>query len=228
MASATRTRIVLPDATWEDVYNSWRESIVAATDKTAKKYVIDVSTLRHRLLLHLPRFSPETLDQSAIETETERLAAGIDRQQSCYTEWITRQPFQTLDKHSASVREVPSELARVIHERFHYIGYFRDGTHFGAYYNEDTLPFVMATVSTTDLKLLRAELPRKEFEQTRLVSRVYAFHWAPRNSISYLLGFIRRIFSEARGVSRLFTWVNPNLGFLTASYRASNWHLHTR
>jgi hypothetical protein len=58
----------------------------------------------------------------------------------------------------------------------------------------------------------------------RVVSRVFAFELAPRNSISYLLA---RSAQEEKnlGVTELMTYVNPNMGFTGSSYRASGWRL---
>jgi hypothetical protein len=59
---------------------------------------------------------------------------------------------------------------------------------------------------------------------TRVVSRVFAFDSAPRNTISYLLS---RAADEERhlGTNVLTTYVNPNMGFSGSSYRASGWRL---
>jgi hypothetical protein len=184
--------------------------------------------LQHRLLLHLPRFSPVELDAWGLDAETERLATVIAAEQARYRDWTTMQRIVSLEKSHSFVREVSLDVARVIHEKFHYIGNFRGGTHLGAYHNTDTVPFVMATVSVTDLELLKTDLTSDALQRTMFVSRIYAFQWAPPNSISYLLGAIRRRLFESSGITALFTWVNPNLGFRAASYRASNWHLYAR
>jgi hypothetical protein len=59
-------------------------------------------------------------------------------------------------------------------------------------------------------------------EFARVVSRVFVFEGAPRNSISYLLSRVAR---EERhlGVTDLLTYVNPNMMFSGSSYRASGW-----
>jgi hypothetical protein len=62
-----------------------------------------------------------------------------------------------------------------------------------------------------------------------VLSRVFAFDWAPHNAITYLL---RRALVVAQdehpSVRLVVTYVNPNLGFSAASYRAGNWTLFAR
>src|SRR5207253_687620 len=57
-----------------------------------------------------------------------------------------------------------------------------------------------------------------------VVSRVFAFDLAPRNTLSFLLAAVQR---EERhfGVTDLLTYVNPNMGFTGTSYYAANWAL---
>jgi hypothetical protein len=56
------------------------------------------------------------------------------------------------------------------------------------------------------------------------VSRVYSFDVAPPNAISFLLAKVRQVIRrEIPSVQLLTTAVDPNLGFVGASYRAANW-----
>jgi hypothetical protein len=56
------------------------------------------------------------------------------------------------------------------------------------------------------------------------VSRVYSFDVAPPNAISFLLAKVRQVIRrEIPAVQLLTTAVDPNLGFVGASYRAANW-----
>lgn len=65
---------------------------------------------------------------------------------------------------------------------------------------------------------------RNSIGLARVVSRVFAFEGAPKNSISYLLSRVARA-ERRRGVTDLLTYVNPNMGFTGNSYRASGWRL---
>jgi hypothetical protein len=59
---------------------------------------------------------------------------------------------------------------------------------------------------------------------SRVISRVFAFEGAPKNTISYLLSRVSQEERKAE-VARLVTYVNPNMGFNGVSYRASGWGL---
>lgn len=71
-----------------------------------------------------------------------------------------------------------------------------------------------------DLLLSRSGTP----DSARVVSRVFAFEGAPKNSISYLLSRAARE-ESLLGTTELVTYVNPNMGFTGSSYRASGWDL---
>jgi hypothetical protein len=85
----------------------------------------------------------------------------------------------------------------------------------------------LATLSPMDIGNLEPLFPVEDSRKRCLVlSRLFAFDWAPRNTISFLLGQMSRwAASEAPEVDWLLTYLNPNLGFTGASYQASNWSL---
>jgi len=62
-----------------------------------------------------------------------------------------------------------------------------------------------------------------------MLSRVFAFDWAPQNTITFV---VRRALVVARdqfpAARMVLTYVNPNLGFSAASYRAGNWTAFAR
>jgi len=81
----------------------------------------------------------------------------------------------------------------------------------------------ICSISRLDLPLIEQQLPVMRGEAA-VISRVFAFDWAPRNTISYLLARAERYASREQGEIRmLLTYVNPNLGFTGASYKAANW-----
>jgi hypothetical protein len=82
-----------------------------------------------------------------------------------------------------------------------------------------------ATVSPLDVNHLRARIKSgADSGQGSILSRVFVFPWAPRNTISCLLGWIAKQMRSGHTDRRaMFTYVNPNLGFRAASYRAANW-----
>ncbi len=62
-----------------------------------------------------------------------------------------------------------------------------------------------------------------------MLSRVFAFDWAPPNAITFLVRRATVVARERHPTARMIlTYVNPNLGFSGASYRAGNWSLIAR
>ena len=56
-----------------------------------------------------------------------------------------------------------------------------------------------------------------------MISRVFAFDWAPRKLISDLLARTERShLAVHEDVRILLTYLNPSMGFTGASYRAAN------
>ena len=56
---------------------------------------------------------------------------------------------------------------------------------------------------------------------------MYTARWSPQNTLSYVMAkAIRLLRSEATCPQILLTYVNPNVGFDGASYRAANWTLY--
>lgn len=121
---------------------------------------------------------------------------------------------------------VPETQAKEISERFHYIGFHRPGGNYYGLYSDAThlLPTVLVVSSAFDVDSLRPLL-REDLNSdlVRVVSRVFAFRGAPGNAISYMLARVARRERQSEGAQMLLTYVNPNLGFTGASYRASGW-----
>jgi len=224
-AEARSSREIEP---WGVVWAALAIKIDGAVEKFAMDYNLDRSALKKLVLLHAPRFSFEELASGdTLDREADRLARRMSEMLCGYRELNDRPRIASLSRVDVRLDLVPDSLARLIHERFHYLGTPRDGCHFGLYHvAEPDIPAGLATVSLLDVDHLRARIePGAGAEQGSIVSRVFAFPWAPRNTISSLLGSItRQIRSERPGRGVVFTYVNPNLGFQATSYRAANWH----
>jgi hypothetical protein len=134
--------------------------------------------------------------------------------------------------HSASspsllhFHDVDKALARDVMEHFHYLRSPRtDGRAYGL--STDTGQLIaLCVTSPLDVAHLSdlLALQGRSSKLARVVSRVFAFEGAPKNSISYLLSRVAR--SERHlGITDLLTYVNPNMGFTGSSYRASGWQL---
>jgi hypothetical protein len=179
--------------------------------------------------LHLPRLTIQELSSSpVVRSEIERIAHRIETTRSFYPRPAPTR-MAVLTKSSVSFSRIDAEIARVIHERFHYVGSFREGVHFGLFekgrQDPSELPITMATFSELDVQHLKDLMFGHDNRYAGLLlSRVYSFDHAWRNSTSYLLAmgaaWLRRNRPDVR---TLFTYVNPNLGFTGVSYRASNW-----
>jgi len=157
-----------------------------------------------------------------------RLAESIASLQMDYRGWLGRKPIRELDRSRLSLKICDTEIAQAIHERFHYIGHFHEGTvHLRLYLagDKEEAPLALASLSPMDASFLAQNFPSPEAKRMVFqITRVYAFDCAPRNTISFLFGrvfrWIRQHLSET---STLLSYVNPNLGFSGSSYLASNW-----
>jgi hypothetical protein len=123
-------------------------------------------------------------------------------------------------------REVGQDEAAVVMQRFHYLRSPRsDALAYGLCTDSGKL-VAICTTSPIDVPYLRDLLLEhgRRPDRARVVSRVFAFEDAPKNTISYLLARVIRA-ERHLGISDYLTYVNPNLGFLGCSYRASGWQL---
>lgn len=176
-------------------------------------------------LLYLPRISDVNglLSRRSARTEIERLTQFVPKK------WEWGPDFQQgeglLD---ASIRELDEGRASEILERFHYLRSTHQGSRHYGMWMEGAFdrPVAIASVSLNDVPTLQdlAQRMTVSVERTKVVSRVFAFPQSPRNSISRLLSSIARS-ERSLGNVRLFTYVNPNLGFTGVSYRASSWEM---
>jgi len=204
--------------TWQRIRSATEETVVLESGR----FGVDSRFLIRRALLHLPRFDgPEIFEEETIRKEVKRLAEKVRVRPS-------RPSVSDTEKACTRFTLVRREMAKVVHEQFHYIGAFREGLHFGLFAEDhDELPAVIATCSDLDIEHLAQYLPSGLTSANALLaSRVFAFSWAPRNSISFLFGRIRQwLRLHSHPAQLLFSYVNPNLGFDGASYRASGWRL---
>jgi hypothetical protein len=175
-------------------------------------------------LVHLPR-----LANAAGNMSRRQALAEIERQRKLRHEELL--PFAHLAKPPLSapaldqleVVRIEANLARPILEQFHYLRSFRpDGITIAATYRARVV--ALAMIAPLDVPAIAAELPLAGAHEAALISRVFAFDWAPRNTISYLLARLERR-TELRDARLLLTYVNTNLGFSGASYRAANWRV---
>jgi hypothetical protein len=214
---------------WSAVLRPLEWCVSRITAEVAQSIGTGERDLQKKLLLHLPRFSPAELDDpQMIRAEAERLACRLRLRRLAFERWTRQARVERLDRASLRFEPCDPGIARAIHERFHYIGTFHEGQHLGVFHvGSPEIPMALATLSPMDIGNLGAVFPSDDSRKRCLVlSRLFAFDWAPRNTISFLMGQLSRwAASELPEVYWLLTYLNPNLGFTGASYQASNWSL---
>lgn len=212
---------------WGSIASRLDYSIRSAAQEFCDNRLFSAQDLYRQLMLHLPRFSLKELqDGNLIVREAERLAARLIARRRCIEDWIRRTQIPRLDRPSLFLQECSSDLARQVHERLHYIASYRQGVAHLGLCNWDEPPLGLATLSRMDIEHLKNVFPSSDQrERVLILSRIFAFDWAPRNSISFLLGqVVRWIRKKLPHVNILLTYLNPNLGFTGSSYLAANWY----
>jgi hypothetical protein len=212
---------------WPLLKASWESDIQEACYKITKDSIVSPRDLQTCLFLHLPRFSQDQINHTVITSEVDRLFTLLLSRRRDYEQWIKRPKISELIQADIAVRCCEDEIAQAVYERFHYIGSPRKGlVHLALYHcSEPDIPMAIMTVSRMDVRHLET-LFGPGAEQVAILARSYAFDWAPRNSISFLTGQLRKwLQREMPVLQSLVSYINPNLGFLGTSYAASGWQL---
>lgn len=201
---------------------------VAALSRAHASDEFTPRALEIEALLHLPRLAGAdgALEADRADEEVARLGRRL-RLLYAPARGLARAPALTPTLADIRLDVVEETTAASVARHLHYLHSPRsDSLHFGSYTSEGRL-VALVSLSVLDLATVASTLPLQiEAEEALVVSRVFAFDWAPRNTISHLLGQVERRLREARPEIRLLlTYVNPNLGFDGASYRAANWSL---
>lgn len=210
----------------QSIRESWQLRTQVAT--TAASVGLPQRTLAARFFLHVPRLlaGQSSIDGASLVEQLTEVACNWGRRVEPLQAHL-RGPREIIESPLAlDFGRVSDEEARIIHENFHYIGSYRpESCHFAL-----TLPTngankiaALVSVSRYDLDCLRLPF---EFNRDlgRVASRIFAFDWAPKGSISHLLARTIKALRQEEGAPELLvTYVNPNLGFTGASMRSSNW-----
>lgn len=212
---------------WSDVRRIIAPMLDEILTQVAIAYNLSERSLRSVVLLHLPQFSFEHLNNKLfLHNEVVDIAQQIKLQQHGFEDWANRQTidsFKTADFRTTLVSE---QIAQDLLVRFHYLRSAHAGESIGIYRKSDAIPTALVTMSPMNVTVLQQYVPGNEMNDARLLSRMFAFEWAPRNSISYLLGQVTRWMKlHHPHVHTFLTFVNPNVEFTGSSYRASNWGL---
>ena len=212
VASASLTSRVAPH---DEVLLNFVRSVACVANRP-------VRPLHLQALLQLPRLADECGNVSS--TTGDSLLTELSRELPLKDEWLVSDSLSS--PRSLHFHDLDARKARDVMQRFHYLRSPRtDGRAYGL--STDTGRLVALCVSSPlDVEPLRGVLAKRgrPTETARVVSRVFAFEGAPRNTISYMLA--RAAQEEKKlGVTDFITYVNPNMGFTGSSYRASGWQL---
>ena len=193
--------------------------------------VVSFRDVLNQVLLHVYRFKPsEISDPNLMAVETLRhLNRLVTLRQNAPSNFFGGRSSNVVLSRT-SLRNVDSTTAEVIHRAYHYLGSYRgDGIHLGLY-DESSQGngrlLLIATLSQCDLLHFKDSFPPDitTTNEVLVLSRLFAFDWCPRNTVSYGLG---RVFSWMRErhpqVKLLISYLDPNIGFLGSVYKATNW-----
>jgi hypothetical protein len=193
---------------------------------------VDRSSLLKQLSLHLPRLeAAQIYDGESVAIEARRLAKRLESLRAPHSGRVPLAKTVGANVSDLHFFTLEDEIARPILECFHYILSHRENSrHFGLKWNpgSDEWPVVMASLSEFDLKNVEPALTNRTGQTipALVLSRVFAFPGAPRNALSFLMAKLRHWVTENQPqVQVLLTYVNPNIGFSGASYKADNWRL---
>lgn len=182
-----------------------------------------------RLLLHLPRLPmAEEAATNTIAAEAERISEQVLKTAGLGMRRVDRRA--TIEDVRFGV--VEDALAVSVLSRYHYLQNARpEARAFGLFRTRDTTELsllAVATFSPLDAATLVATLPEYlPANQVLMLSRLFAFSDAPENALSYLIGrCIRELRRSMRSFRLLFTYLDPNIGYSGAAYRAMGAYLY--
>jgi len=179
-----------------------RETNYVILSNIAAKHGIGENELLHRSLQLLPRLSGNELwDRNVVSKEIERIARLMKKVKRKYKH-LLEPPQKPVNLGELSFREVPKNLASTVNRNFHYIGYNRSKSIYLGFFLDREMDrgrlVSMITLSPFDLEHIRPFLPEGiSSENVLVVSRIYAFDWAPKNCISFMMG-------------RMYRWLKRN------------------
>jgi hypothetical protein len=192
----------------------------------ARERAIDPLALRSRLLLHLPRLVTADYLPDERDIKREILAASdfLEESQRPYAQWL-KQPEKPIALGDLEFVSLDAEIAQVYHERFHYIGSYRPGQHFAFRDRDSGRVVCIGSVANFDLKHAEEKIAQHVDPKSVLVlSRFFAFRWAPQNTFSHFYGKLRLQLMQDFDTKLMFSFINPNLGFNGRSHQgAAHW-----
>ncbi|MEV4265397.1 hypothetical protein [Kribbella sp. NPDC049584] len=195
--------------------------------RIAGEYEVPVRALTVRSLLHLPLVtrSNGSIHRKDVVAELHRNASRLWGDYQAIEHLIPKDGYSLKDLRFMRLTD---GIADEIFSRLHYLRSARAGSrNFALVDPVHQRPVTLCSVSPLEWALVSRQL-RTQFDlppgAAWDVSRVYSFDVAPPNAISFLLAKVRQAMRTVSNARVLTTAVDPNLGFVGASYRAANWH----
>lgn len=188
----------------------------------------NVRDLELQVMLHIPKIMREhhfLLDEQVYKVIYN--ACNLLAKRVAGFEHYFTPPAKALESPQANLFcKIPESEAHIIHEHFHYIGSpRRNSLHFGLRMPTSGKVSTLLSFSEFDLEHIYPCIPLDlESQNIMVLSRGFAFDWAPPNKMSYLMAKVWQWMADNKPeVRMLITYVNPNLGFTGSAYKASNW-----
>jgi len=117
-----------------------------------------------------------------------------------------------------------ADVAKIYHERFHYIGSSRPGHHFAFQDRNSGRIVCVGSVASFDLKHAEQKIaPHVDPRSVLMLSRFFAFRWAPQNTFSHFHGKLRLQLMKEFDTKLMFSFINPNVGFNGSSHKGAHW-----
>jgi hypothetical protein len=193
----------------------------------ARARAIDPLTLRTQLLLHLPRLG-HFPSADEIQQETQAVSDFLEEKQRPYADWL-EEPKQSIALNDLDFVSLDADIAKIYHESLHYVGSYRPGLHFALRDRKSGRIVCVGSIANFDLKHAEEKIVQYVDPQSVLVlSRFFAFRWAPKNVFSYFHGRLRLHLLNEYNTKLLFSFINPNLGFNASSHRGAHWTVFAR
>ncbi|MFG1813189.1 hypothetical protein ACGFIF_05420 [Kribbella sp. NPDC049174] len=192
-----------------------------------RRHGVPHRALSVRTLLHLPRLARPngTVGRNQVIAELNRNGGRLAHDQRSIEKLIPQDKFDLADLRFVRLGNADADQ---IFSRLHYLRSARAGSMVFALVDPvNKLPVTLCSVSSLEWRKVGRQLQAQfgvPLGAAWDVSRVYSFDVAPPNAISFLLAKVRQVIRrEIPSVQVLTTAVDPNLGFVGASYRAANW-----
>ncbi len=191
----------------------------------ARERAIDPLTLRTQLLLHLPRLvtADDFPGECDIQREIRAVSDLLEKSQRPYAQWL-KQPEKAIALGDLEFISLDADIAKIYHESLHYVGSYRPGHHFAFRDKNSGRIVCVGSVASFDLKHAEEKIaPHIDSRSVFVLSRFFAFRWAPQNTFSHFHGKLRLQLMKEFDTKLMFSFINPNLGFNASSHTGAHW-----